>query len=118
MSEKQENRKKGRLELQKEEYQNSLLAKNYAEVANTPENTPKSRQSGIKERKDEQAKLDKQNIDDRIKAAIEKIESNESSMPDISEAHNIDQPAKTPQKKKSRSLNSRLQNKVQKKDNK
>ncbi|TPH18083.1 hypothetical protein [Litorilituus lipolyticus] len=74
-----------------------------------PENTAKSRQRGIQERKDEQSTIDKANIDRRNKVAISKIETKYSN-----ETKSTDEPISKPSnksatKRKRQTLNSRLQ---------
>ncbi|SET05153.1 hypothetical protein [Thalassotalea agarivorans] len=98
-------REKTRQELIKEQQQRDLLDRNKEGISGIPENTVKSRQKGIQERKDEQAIIDKAQIDKRNKQAIGQIEKTEASEGDHEEMQTKPQTKKP----KKRSLNSRLQ---------
>lgn len=98
-------REKARQELIKDQKQRELLDRNKAEIRGLPDNTVKSRQKGIQERKDEQAIADKAEIDQRNKQAIRQIEKKGSNKADGDEIQTRPQTKKP----KKRSLNSRLQ---------
>lgn len=98
-------REKELKELEKDQQQRDLLDRNKEEISGIPENTVKSRQKGIQERKDEQAIIDKAQIDKRNKQAIGQIEKTGAS-----EGNHEEMQTKPKTKKpKKRSLNSRLQ---------
>ncbi|WP_105174764.1 hypothetical protein [Pseudoalteromonas sp. T1lg122] len=102
-------RKKAEHELQKAHFQQVLLNQNLEQIKHQPENTVKSRQRGIQERKEEQSKVDKANIDKRNKQAISKIESDYSSNSTTKTPETNQVSAEPKKTKKRQSLNSRLQ---------
>jgi hypothetical protein len=102
-------REKAERELQKDDCQREILAKNRAEIEGLPENTTKSHQGGIKDRKDEQSTIDKNEIDNRNKKSIAKIEASHSPSHQTNTELDNNQSSKKQGKNKRRSLNSRLQ---------
>ncbi len=100
-------REKSNHELQKDHYQQQLLAENEAQLIDVPENTTKSRQKGIQERKDEQIIIEKRQFDERNKAAIGKIENQPLSVSELPPETGETKASKS--KRKHISLNSRLQ---------
>lgn len=108
-------RERSKKELEKDNYQQQLLANNLNQISRLPKNTSKSRQTGIQERKESQAKIEKAEINNRNQAAISTIASSvissePSSHSNFEQSHH----ANSLKKKKKVSLNTLLQTNNQK----